>query len=119
MVSGFNKDLVGNQEITVSYSGKTTVFIITVKDKAEKYKPSTPSVPTLISKTANSVTLKNIEGYEYRCRTCGYVGYESKGALTETCPRCQASGKYQKTGRFYMDYNKCNASATDAYYYNQ
>ena len=65
MVSGFNKDLVGNQEITVSYSGKTTVFIITVKDKAEKYKPSTPSVPTLISKTANSVTLKNIEGYEY------------------------------------------------------
>ena len=65
MVSGFNKDLVGNQEITVSYSGKTTVFIITVKDKAEKYKPSTPSVPTLISKTANSVTLKGTSGYEY------------------------------------------------------
>lgn len=60
---------------------------------------------------------KDIEGYEYRCRTCGYIGYESKSALTGTCPRCQAAGKYQKTGRFYMDYNKCNASATHTYYY--
>lgn len=67
------------------------------------------------------INQRDIEGHEYRCRTCGYIGYESKNAepVTGTCPRCQNAGKYQKTGRFYMDYNKCNASATDAYYYNQ
>lgn len=66
------------------------------------------------------INQRDIEGYEYRCRTCGYVGYKQKNSqpTNETCPRCQAKGKYQKTGRFYMDYNKCNSSATDAYYYN-
>ena len=66
------------------------------------------------------INQRDIEGYEYRCRTCGYVGYREKnsGTANETCPRCQAQGKYQKTGRFYMDYNKCSSAATDAYYYN-
>lgn len=59
----------------------------------------------------------DIEGYEYRCKTCGYIGY-SKTTDDATCPRCNAQNKYYKTGRFYMDYNKCNGSATKAYYYN-
>ncbi len=60
------------------------------------------------------INKKDIEGYEYRCKTCGYVGYNSQAL----CPRCNAEGKYEKTGRFYMNYNKCNSSATNAYYYN-
>ena len=66
------------------------------------------------------INQNDIAGYEYRCKTCGYVGYkqENAGSRCETCPRCQSEGKYQKTGRFYIDYNKCNASATSAYYYN-
>ena len=68
------------------------------------------------------INLDDIEGYEYRCRTCGYVGYERKGSSPKSCPRCQAKagrgGKYANTGRFYMDYNTCNASVTNAYYGN-
>ena len=60
------------------------------------------------------INKKDIEGYEYRCKTCGYVGYNKQ----TRCPRCNAEGKYEKTGRFYMNYNKCNSSATNAYYYN-
>ena len=64
------------------------------------------------------INLDDIEGYEYRCRTCGYIGYEHKNSSPNLCPRCQATGKYARTGRFYMDYNTCNASATNAYYGN-
>lgn len=66
------------------------------------------------------INQKDIEGYEYRCKTCGYVGYKKKdsGPKNERCPRCLTPGKYCETGRFYMDYNKCNSAATDAYYYN-
>lgn len=64
------------------------------------------------------INLDDIEGYEYRCKTCGYVGYEQKNSSPTLCPRCQAKNKYSKTGRFYMDYNICNSSATNAYYGN-
>lgn len=62
------------------------------------------------------INLDNIEGYEYRCKTCGYVGYESKSAYPGFCPRCKAENKYEKTGRFYMDYETCRKATEGAFY---
>lgn len=62
------------------------------------------------------INKKDIEYYEYRCKTCGYIGYNTKdtGCILETCPRCHSMGKLGKTGRFCVDYDKCTSALGDA-----
>jgi len=58
------------------------------------------------------INKNDIEGYEHRCQTCGYIGYEN----SKICPRCQSENKCVKTGRFYLDYEKATKSATDSFF---
>lgn len=67
------------------------------------------------------INKKDIEGYEYRCGTCGHLIYNKNMCpKCPRCPRCNAEkDKCKKTGRFYMDFEKCNSSAIDAYRQSQ
>lgn len=61
------------------------------------------------------INKNDIEYYEYRCKTCGYVLYNTKdiGYMREVCPRCRYRS-LEKTGRFCVDYDKCTSALGDA-----
>lgn len=62
------------------------------------------------------INKKDIESYEYRCKTCGYVLYINKDIgyyIREVCPRCRYIS-LEKTGRFCVDYDKCISALGDA-----
>ena len=58
MVTGFDNTKVGKQMLTVVYGDKTAQFEISIK-------PTAPNPPILVSKTATSVILAAVSGYEY------------------------------------------------------